>query len=62
MTNSMTNKETIFGDVYSYNVELNTKYNHYRVNEFKNGEFFADYGEYKTKKEAITRMTNFSNE
>jgi len=52
---------TLLGDIYYYEIVLNTKYNHYRVNEYKNGEFFTDYGQYKTKKLATNRLSKFTN-
>lgn len=44
-------KKNVFGDVYSYNVEENNDKD-FRVNEYKNGEFNTDY-QRSTKKAAF---------
>jgi len=59
MQNTISKSANVFGHVYSYSVEFNTRYNQYRVFEYKNGDFENCYGEFKTKEEAIKLRNRF---
>ena len=52
-------KANINQDVYSYLVIKNENFNYFRVNEYLNGEFISDYGEYEDINEAIKTMNVF---
>ena len=52
-------KPNVFCNVYSYSVEYNSKFNHWRVNEYKDGKFYADHGEYRSRSLAVKRMNEF---